>query len=143
MKVVFFDIDGVLNHYGGDYLESSHINLFNELWVKTNALFVMTSNWRIDFHGSCSLIEKYGGIFPIIGCTPNHLYDESELEKTRGAEIKHWIKDNIQNKTDFQYIIIDDVECAISDEQIERFVLTDYKVGFTEKDLEKSVNMFY
>ena len=141
MLVVFFDIDGVLNHYGGDNLDSNNISLFNELWAKTKAHFIMTSTWRIDFHNACKAIEEYGGIFPIIGATPMHLYDDSELDKSREAEINHWIQDNVIDKNEFNYVIIDDVEFLESVEHLEHFVHCNYKTGFTEENLNKTIKI--
>ena len=143
MLVIFFDIDGVLNHYGGDNLDADCISRFNQLWSETNALFVMTSSWRVDFINSCKYIEDYGGVFPIIGATPNHLYDDTEPIKSRESEILHWIKDNVYDKNDFNFIIIDDVDFIDKHEELrEHFVHTDFNVGFSERDLQNTLEIF-
>jgi FMN phosphatase YigB (HAD superfamily) len=89
-KVVFFDIDGVLNtrHTPNPrkfpYIaEKKLVARFRQLLTKTRAKAVMISTWRYDPAGLFS--ARHHGI-PFIGCTPDRPH------KPRRDEILAWLK---------------------------------------------------
>jgi len=126
MKIIFLDIDGVLNsdtweesdeHINGKYPENMFdpkaVNLLNKIIKETGAKIVLTSTWRLKY----SLVEmtklfiKIGLKCDLIGCTPDLKKDNDYT--LRGNEILKWCKDNRRiigtkylNYTDF--IILDD-----------------------------------
>ena len=102
MKVIFLDIDGVLNSQfmhqdisdeiiktPGGTLSKRCINLTNELIDKTDAKIVISSTWRMDDDIENTLLDA-GLKADIIGKTPV-LRDRFSL---RGNEIHAWIVEN-------------------------------------------------
>jgi hypothetical protein len=81
-----------------------------------------------------------GAEFPIIGCTPCHLFDKTISDKTRGNEIEHWIKDNLQNEENFNFVIVDD-RTDFKKSQKKHFVHVNPKIGFTDDDMNKTIEI--
>ena len=102
MKVIFLDIDGVLNcqymHQDtsdeiiktpGGKLSKRRINLTNELIDKTDAKIVISSTWRVD-DGVDGYLVDAGLKADIIGKTPVF----NDRFSLRGNEIHAWIVEN-------------------------------------------------
>lgn len=146
MKIIFLDIDGVLNHeqfyktrkkgeieYPLSELCPKTIGNLNVLIAETGAKVVISSTWRLG-SGATELqiqLEGMGFTGEIIGCTPN-LKGEGCL---RGNEILKWIKDNKEiigadyfNYT--EYVILDD-DSDMLYWQRNNFLLIDRFVGLT------------
>ena len=145
MKVVFLDIDGVLNSYRtraahGEYprgfapedmlmFDQTAISLIGAIVRAAGAKVVLSSAWRVTY----SFINAAKAFdLPIIGSTP--VFDAS-----RGAQIKYWLD---EHKSDVEcYAIIDD-EVDLLPEQMTFFVHTSPSNGFTfENALQLSVLM--
>lgn len=134
-KVLFLDIDGVLNGY--DIFQSKRpypLSEFNEEKVNIlNSLFeeipdlklVLSSSWRF-FDGIENIVKASGISKELFSITPYS-------EKSRGDEIKQWIKDF--NKPCI-YCIVDDID-DFYDDQKDSIVFTNPNIGITEKDVEK------
>lgn len=115
MRVVFLDIDGVLNSEdfyvrrhnlikNGLCKENSHIDprsveYLNEITDATDAVIVLSSSWRFD-RGIESLLAIAGVKARIIGKTP---YANS---RHRGTEINKWLVENGNSVEN--YVILDD-----------------------------------
>jgi len=134
MKVVFLDIDGVLNtekHYMAQVKANNNQNdasfQFNfdpeamqylkEIIDKTNAKIVITSTWRIGrdvseksllsryWNAILQNFYKYGYLYEeILGTTP-FLQNNGKEEVLRGQEIEEFLKDN---PNIINFVIIDD-----------------------------------
>lgn len=156
LKVIFLDIDGVLNsekflayqpkrrlwarshRFSKDEqsavanIDPSAIDLLNDLIDKTDAEIVISSTWRSDINLSYKL--RFMGLKKsIYGITP---YDKS---RHRGKEIKEWLDyyDNDKNIT-IRYVIIDD-DSDILNEQLPNFIKVSSHDGLTEDDVIKAV----
>jgi hypothetical protein len=133
-KVLFLDIDGVLNsrrscvafgQYPLSFCEGDMgkfdrvaIALIRKLCEETGTSIVLSSDWR----GSFTPREAANGLnLPIIDATPI-LYSGS-----RGMEINMWLTDNPEVTT---YAIVDDNNWMLPDQQA-RFVQTDETYGLT------------
>ena len=116
MKVIFLDIDGVLNcenaYRSGECKYKEWVNhrgekdhhqsfcswskeLLNKLIDETDAKIVISSTWRssgIEFMKSVWQHEGMHG--EIIGLTPNFRGDVDGYTIPRGCEIEKWLKDN-------------------------------------------------
>lgn len=144
-NIIFLDIDGVLNYTDWYVSPRNPGNLFGQegdldpfcierinLLANDNAYIVISSDWRYDERQCRIRLENAGLDAIIIGFTPVHLWDKSQSDKSRGAEIQHWIQKNsiiINN-----YVIIDDRTDMLST-QLEHFIHVDPKVGFTDQNL--------
>src|ERR1700693_6017654 len=128
MKVIFLDIDGVLNSkssyigYNG-YPWPDHdrhkfqwvsVMLLKKLVKKTGAVVVLSSTWRD--HVDLTEFSEFLGV-PIIGRTRRSIGDQP-----RGMEISEWIQLNAP-KEDFKYVILDDNSDMLED-QYDNFVHT-------------------
>jgi hypothetical protein len=116
MKVIFLDIDGVLNcenaYRSGECKYTEWINhrgdkdhhqsfcswskeLLNKLIDETDAKIVISSTWRssgIEFMKSVWELEGMRG--EIIGITPNFRGEVDGYTIPRGCEIEKWLRDN-------------------------------------------------
>lgn len=157
MKIIFLDIDGVLNGYGEDYdyegiegapdstgctqhLLSRHlIDNFNYLVKYTGAKVVVSSTWRLgETVGSMqSIFDSVGIECEVVGLTGR---DSSSI---RGVEIFKWIKDNIEDvpyHSYNDYVIIDDDSDMLL-WQKDNFVNTKGERGLTRGDMWKAITI--
>lgn len=151
MKIVFLDIDGVLNsddwYKSGEakkayektkivsdyHFDPNAWKLVEKLLIETGAKIVLTSSWRNytlgatlkDFTGTkFEVLNKY-----IVGITPHSML------RNRGKEIETFIK-NTDIKID-RYVIIDD-DTDFNTDQLQYFVRTDWFHGITEENYNKA-----
>jgi len=147
MKVIFLDIDGVLNSReydakcsitGGDLTAPSPKLVVRLLGVvqETGAQLVVTSTWRF-FPDYVEALMAAG--LPIVGATPR-----GDAFGTRAAEIAGWIVEHqleYGNGDGLTFAIVDDeADAGIGFES--RFVQTDPRVGLTAADAAKIVGLF-
>ena len=161
-KVIFLDIDGVLNtkewhsrmikdtphdEFGFAFDPIAVSNLAHII-EETGAVIVISSSWK--FHGVTKLrkmweIRRLPGT--ILDITPNTVsdeillnanLDEMELGVCRGNEIKEWLS---QHKGEVSnYMIIDDFDDLLQ-EQMCHAVITNTLIGITESDAEKAISI--
>lgn len=150
MKLIFLDIDGVLNNsewyrtkaeYTYEYtrdIKAFNFDPDNWKWVEklindTDSKIVLSSSWR-NYDVQNTINEfKYTGFDPIT----KYLIDVTpfSFERHRGKEIETFLKNT---KLDVEnYVIIDD-DTDMLNEQLSHFVYTDYNVGMTEGDYLKA-----
>jgi len=128
MKVIFLDIDGVLNVYGegrDEYGPGFHKHLVDNLKSiidQTDAKIVISSSWRLSGLIAMEETWKYRNLpGEIIDITPNLTYGEGLKSNTpRGEEIKQWL-DYHPEVTN--YVILDD-DIDMLPEQLSNFVQT-------------------
>lgn len=132
-KVIFLDIDGVLNSYrsctayGAYPMDNKSSEKFDEIAVnlirvackKCNAEIILSSTWRCD-KGWENLAQTLD--LPIVDRTPQTLSGD------RTHEINSWLEDNVV----FEYVIVDDNFI-----NLENFVHTDAEEGLSYKDYKK------
>ncbi len=137
MKVIFLDIDGVLNYqlfwktmrqadrYKGtpkDAPDGAHdiceekVKLLNGLIERTGAKVVVSSTWRLgnDAEQLQEVLEYRGFTGEVIGTTMYLRFANNDYEYSvpRGCEIKAWLEMNKgilgEKITKFKYVILDD-----------------------------------
>jgi hypothetical protein len=155
MKVIFLDIDGVLN--SGDDMRSRYnigclngqpriithddlnCQLFDERccrWLEyiirsTGAKIVISSSWRLNgLDLMRKLWEKRGLFGDIIGVTPN-------FGNSRGEQIKAWLDANTHV---VDYVIIDDDNDMLPDQQ-SRFVKCQFETGIMLESALKAIEI--
>ena len=146
MKVLFLDMDGVLNCSDSDIdkgvvwgIDPILVARFNRLCSNVEGLtVVLSSSWKyavryghIDIN---KLLEEKGYNGPkIVELTPN--IDEVLL--TRGMEIESWLKDNDVDK----FVILDDDNgCEGMDHLLSHAVETSFDGGgLTESHVEQAI----
>lgn len=155
MKIIFLDIDGVLNSEKFYKNEAQHekwqrakeegrsideqdaianidpesVKWLNYIIDKTNAEIVVSSTWRFDENLSNKL--SFMGIKPHIGITPK------TWERHRGTEIQMWLD---KHPEVINYVIIDD-DCDMLDSQLDNFVNTSWEEGLNEETSIKVINI--
>lgn len=145
MKILFLDIDGVLNSqktaeaFGGyplsfkeeDMLkfDMTALALVRKLCKETNTKVVVSSTWRKLF----SVKELANNLkLPVIDITPRTKYN-----LTRGQEIKLWLE---KNPGVTYYAIVDDNSDMLPQQKF-FFVKTDHKEGLSLANYQSLFNI--
>lgn len=126
MKIIFLDIDGVLNNqlwyiktkgkrHSRFNIDPENIKMLNSIIKATKAKVVITSTWR---HGQTKaslqrMLKSFGFKGKIIGITTDMRYTQFGTSILRGNEILHWIqtheKDIEAEYYEYKnYVILDD-----------------------------------
>lgn len=155
MKVIFLDIDGVLNtagspENGGELIDHKKVEALSGLVEKTGAVVVLSSGWKLMFDsemrpltGEATLLFdaflKFG--VSIYGKTPD--FSTEEIRKTRAFskvkanEIKAWL----DARSDIEsFVVIDDL--YLNDEIIDsRRVRVNGAAGLSDADIKLAADM--
>jgi hypothetical protein len=149
IKVLFLDIDGVLNPKWwnggkpsdkyGVLFEAKAVDNLKKIIEKTGADIVISSSWKCMGLSELRKMWKERKLpGRIIDITPDYLSEELLLNPdlnndnilyNRGCEIKGWLSkygDEVSN-----YAIIDDMDDILPEQQ-PHFVWTDEEIGLTE-----------
>lgn len=159
MKILFLDIDGVLNDHGmimdiycGIHLDK--VKRLNKILNDTGCYIVISSAWRYMILGGDMTIKGFEHLLVshgvnccqrIIGHTPS----DNDVD-TRGKQITDWINNGLppilsKLKTScFKYVVVDDLDKEI-DIQISEaghpLVQTNGDIGLTDSDVERIISM--
>ena len=154
MRLIFLDLDGVLNAYqpfSGSVPEYNPeifprcVRNFNRIIRQTEARIVLSSAWRhlihfqhMSLHGFQTLLRTHGVKGELIGYTR-----ADEGEEPRWRQIADWLKDPRHHKGGHK---IDVSMYAILDDTSEAFggrpgVQTDGTKGLTVKDANKVIRI--
>lgn len=136
MKIIFLDLDGVLNNwYHPDLIDPKNVLVLKKIIKLTNAKIVITTSNKYPFQREKiknikgSYLEKYIKILQNNGLS---IYDLTPyVEENRSLEIKAYLKSN-PNITDF--VIIDDE--LVSPELLKYQVFLDWNTGLLEKHIK-------
>jgi hypothetical protein len=144
MKVLFLDVDGVLNRCGMD--EKTHrglnpmlLRFLGDVIEATGCKICISSTWRRLpscrprlFSAPDSLCEDV-----VVGCTPESVgrtEDGIWLATTRGTEIQAWLDEHPEVK---RFAIVDDDDDM--GHLSPHLVLTDSYVGLTQKHVAELI----
>lgn len=164
MKVIFLDIDGVLNYtkwytddrnpgnlYGqeGD-LDPLCIDRVIRICEETGAKVIISSDWRISWYGTQIRLGRMGlDENFVVDKTPEfiwrhlskHDYFNEDYEETydysRGAEVDAWLAAHPEC---INFVIIDD-RTDFTDKQKEHFVHVDSMWGLTDDHVKLAINI--
>lgn len=165
MKVLFLDIDGVLNGIGtkekcievqdGETRETGFtgisprlVKILNRVIKETGAKVVLSTSWRIFWGvpGTKFNLEKAGFEGEIIGATPDmagmHIGGWSTETAKRGHEIQAWLdKWAAEHPEDTveKFAIVDDSSDMVH--LTKRFVQTSFKHGIRPKNADRLIEM--
>lgn len=160
-KVIFLDIDGVLNSHfwnenhqreisDGTLIDESKIRLLCKLIANTDAKIILHSGWKYWFDSDLRplrmeaenlrvLLEKEGLV--ISGVTPDHATEEIKKSKkfslVKAGEILAWLEQH--NDVD-AWVVLDDLD--LHNAEVARHqVKIDQRIGLTIEDVEKAKRM--
>lgn len=131
MKILFCDIDGVLNTYNSEgYLNinKNRLRILRRIVEETGCRIVVSSTWRILPETRVRLMRKlkWKGM-EVYGWTTTEQF-MGEQKQMRGHEIERWLDENPGVD---RYCIIDD-DGDMLPSQMNNFVLIDGRVGLTD-----------
>ena len=138
MKVIFLDIDGVLNdgirimETDSDFPSKEHLDCLKAIVDATDAKIVLSSTWRL-FPSSKNIVKN---------CLRNigsDIYDiTKELPKGRGAEIKEWLSRHPEVN---QFVILDDDIADIKPYYPANIVKTTFYKGLLPHHIEPAIKI--
>ena len=158
MKVIFLDVDGVLNseeHAIYCHENPKFIKEGGSIWVDPYPVFyilqlieelglklVISSSWRTwDLESTIEEFNRYKSLCKltphIVGITPRNMDDQ--VWEDRGEEIQHYLDTHPEIEN---YCIIDD-DNDMLDSQRDHFVRTNSEHGLTIEDCNKVRKIFY
>lgn len=158
MKVIFLDVDGVLNcrtsksYCHDDYvgiikgIDSDKVKRLAKIVESTGAEIILSSDWKIGWQKYYRISKPSHAKY-----LDNHLKKKGNLtikDKTpninggwdRGLEILTYLK---MNKDVDNYVILDDTffDDFSNKEIIEHLVLTNHDIGLTDDDVNKAISI--
>lgn len=135
MKLIFLDIDGVINVLG--HVQQRAIKELNRIVMETGAFIVVSSTWRHDSEVFGTL-RSWGVIGTFLGKTPDLSRQNSRVivGVERWQEIEEYL-DFLQEQP--RMVILDD------DRDMGKYmgvlVQTDNRVGLTRKDADRAIRL--
>jgi len=159
MKIIFLDIDGVLNSFEkltdpeatkknkwnptllqrfGINLEvfPEHVKRLNKITKATDAKLVMSTSWRIgdlEWWAELVILLHNSGVKGfILGRTPNGRY------KNRGNEIRAWLKEHRDENIESFIILDDDGDMG---DYMDHLIQTDHQKGLQDEHVKKAIEM--
>jgi hypothetical protein len=159
MRIIFLDVDGVLNNddttdkyrffTGIDPILVDRLKkIYDESNKEDETRIVISSSWRVDkirkteysdgsYEYLVQRLEEKG--MEIIGNTPEDWY----TSLYRGREIYAWLILNMDKYDIDHFVILDDENFDICnyEDWRSRFVCTDYHLGLTENDVNKALKI--
>ena len=150
MKVIFLDIDGVLNYSecwkreenkgkGGLIWDNDCVAQLNRIVKETGAKIVVSSSWRILGSHYDAVLNKMNIQAEILGKTPTNLPIENIRGVQRGDEIQAWMNTQ-QIEPIEKFVILDDDSdmCHLKD----RLVQSNFMgKGLTRELADKAIEM--
>lgn len=139
MKIIFLDVDGVLNSsldgYSIRLKTDYHLELVKNIIEATEAKLVLSSSWRIGptkaRNNLLKRLEEYG--LQIMDSTP-----VLSGASSRGDEIRQWLN---ESKYEIESFVIIDDEDDMEEFIAKNMVQTNTAVGLQEKDASKCISM--
>lgn len=158
MKVIFLDIDGVLNSNfwnnthqreisDGTLVDAEKVKLLAELIRTTGAGIILHSGWKYWFDDAVKPLRKEAERLQVMlaeegitisGITPDHSTEEIRRTKRfsliKAGEILAWLD---AHKEVHKWLVIDDLDLH-NEEVAKHQVKTDACVGLTMEDVRKA-----
>jgi hypothetical protein len=152
MKVIFLDIDGVVNseefaiwchdnpefikNGGSNFVDPDVIHMLVNLCKEHDIKIVISSSWRLfDLQSTIEEFKRYRDLIPlceyIVGVTPRNMDDR--IWESRGEEIQQYLNDHPEID---RYVIIDDDNDMLKSQK-EHFVRCNYLFGLIPSKLEE------
>lgn len=154
MKVIFLDIDGVMNNleslrYPRTKVRSSKhsysaahpscVQALNRIIAATDAQIVISSTWRgIGLGVLREILRAWGVVGTIVSRTPDLSRQHGSIygAPERGAEIQQWLDAYLDLDID-SFVILDDGD-DMGQLRL-HLVQTDYEQGLTEADADRAI----
>lgn len=151
MKIIFLDIDGVLNSVRYDRqrtvnqgnIDETRLQLIKELVDETKALIVLSSSWRKHWEKDITKCDAIGReINEVFAKYQLVIYGKTESlpSNDRAQEIRVWLgrQGDIE-----EYVIFDDIAFGWGDDLQDHLIKTNPRIGFglEEKHIQKAIEL--
>ncbi|MDO4942900.1 MAG: HAD domain-containing protein [Lachnospiraceae bacterium] len=135
MKVIFLDVDGVMNSIDNEWLDLKCVDNLHMIVKATDAKVVITSSWRTGWYKEA---EKKHMVSPEMAALEHamndlgmEIYDKTRpqlggIMDFRGNQIKDYIEDHSPIES---FVVIDDIFFPDFGQFEDRLVLTDFDEG--------------
>lgn len=156
MKIIFLDVDGVLNHHAlyearrkrepyprseaaehAAWIDPACVARVQALCDRTGAAIVISSAWReiVGLPATVVALRHHGLTADVVGCTPpeGEVHRGRTEGRARWAEIRAWLDTHAMVD---RFVVLDD---AADSTPAEVYVRTDIAVGLTDADVERAV----
>ena len=163
VKVLFLDVDGVLNQNALEHkiledleldqesgLSILHLKRLKNIIDKTDCYIVLSSSWRLFKASKAQLFNafKLDGID--IDISNRYLGDTPKLDFTidrcRVMEIKQWLEQSKKCYNIIEWVVVDDLELDETEDckfyLDGHFVMTDGEKAMSEQDMNKVISIF-
>lgn len=151
MKIIFLDIDGVLNSVRYDQqrtinqgnIDETRLPLLKKLVDETQALIVLSSSWRKHWEKDASMCDDIGReINNTFAKYQMSIYGKTACiaSNDRSEEIRMWL----ENHDDIEaYVILDDIAFGWGSDLQEHLVRTNSRIGrgLEEKHIQESIEL--
>ena len=134
MKVIFLDIDGVLNTNSDREISNDKLKLLSELVSKTGADVVLSSSWRYGWNQpeKNQPGTRIYNLKQLLKDNDIVIKDTIGLDLTKSIQIKNYLSTNVINN----YVVLDDEPIDSAN-----LVQTDGDVGLTQSDCQKAAHL--
>ncbi len=157
MKVIFLDIDGVLNTYstrttvaGYNFVEDHLIQMLKQLVERTGAKLVLSSTWREgwdmlvhpeDFPCVCQEdVRLYEALVEKLREYDLELIDYTPIFGVRGQEIDRWLQNSAPEPVE-AYVILDDMDGRFLRPHSRYLVQTGMSEGLSQRHVDKAIKI--
>ena len=157
MKIIFLDIDGVLNCLGCQekiqgciFVEEKKIFLLKELVDKTGAEIVLSSTWRYGWECRDNIenpspsqlqdIRLFEALEERLAFCGIKLRGYTDDFGPRGKEIDAWLKAHFEENIE-SYVILDDMDAEELQPHSHRLVQTSIFYGLEAKHIRKATKI--
>lgn len=149
MKIIFLDIDGVLNYQGSSFLDETCLKNLKYIVGKTGAKIVVISTWRVCLDDDYlkkyvsspnSELLKYGRLFEEVFTNELKWIDIApDLNERRSEEVELWLGTHPDVES---FVILDDFNCQYDKYYPNNWVRPSYYLdGLNRQLAEKTVRI--
>jgi hypothetical protein len=152
-KIIFLDIDGVLNSIpflntivtfdDAASIDKKSVDILNRIIQETGASVVLSSAWRLPHVAgpdrTVKALKKNGFAGEVIGWTPDFSHLGLSFKKERAKEISSWLAEMQPADTFISWVVLDDNFMQILPSF--RFIETSAITGITEEDATRAINI--
>lgn len=143
MKILFLDIDGVVNCATTNFktplwpLDRYMAFLVGKIVMYSDCHIVLSSSWRNHPEGAAEVKKVIG--YPVLDITCRSWYDKAtNHHSTRGEEIQNWLDHHFETE---KYAILDD-DSDMLPHQMPNFFKTSWKTGITDEIAKNIIDHF-
>jgi hypothetical protein len=156
MKIIFLDVDGVLNTTSTKemfeeytFVEDEKVQLLKQLVTRTGAKIVLSSSWRYGWwaekiinptSSDLSSIRLFEALKKKLSEYGLELLDHTDETSTRGQEIAWWLE-SWDGEPIESFVILDDMHLSWLLPNTSHVVSTSISKGLTQVHVDRAVNV--